>query len=88
MSQSQYFGSSSIQTSTLGQELVNLQSPNSAFGKFSFMNDQPCSVSINNSDFLFLRALQGFDCEKRDYSINSFIIKESGITYNWIGMLR
>ena len=84
---SQFFGSADILTSTSNQELVNLQSPNTAFGKFSFMNDQSCTVSINGSLPIRLRASQGFDCEKRDYHINSFVIIEPSITFNWIGML-
>jgi len=84
MSQSQYFGSADLQNSTANQELVPIDIQ---YSSFSFMNDIQCHVSINNSDFIFIRANQGFDVSKENYHINSFIIEESNITFNWVGML-
>jgi hypothetical protein len=84
-----FLGSPSIQTSTANQQLVP-NAPSSwtlgySFKKFSFANDQDCTITVNTDSPIFLRAGQGFESDKSDTPITSFLIKESGITYNWIG---
>jgi len=80
----QFFGTNAIQTSTASQELVQLTAPYTAYSKFSFMNDQSCQIQINTSSAIYLRAAQGFDTDRHDYHIYSFIIVTAGITYNFI----
>jgi len=84
---SQFMGSSDLQTSTPNQELIVLSASYESFRKFSFLNDQSCHVKINNSDPIFFRASQGFDADKKDYLIGSFIIVEGGITFNFVAEL-
>jgi hypothetical protein len=74
-------------TSTANQELITTPSgwTNIAFYKFSFYNDQACNVKINGSGSIPLRAGQGFESGIEDAKIKSFVIVESGISFNWIG---
>lgn len=53
--------------------------------KFSFFNDQDCTVIINDGDPIYLRANQGFQMDENDALIYSFVIVEEGISFNWIG---
>jgi hypothetical protein len=84
-----YVGTDSIKTSTSNQEII--PSPPSAWNqeyklyKFSFSNQQDCHVSINGGNQIFLPANQGFECDETDAPIYSFIIIESGISYNFLG---
>lgn len=83
-----YLGNPSLQTSTANKEVL----PNPPVGwtgkyncyKFSFDNDQPCTVKINNGSPIYLRGGQGFETKKEDAPIWSFIIVEAGITYNFV----
>ena len=78
-------GSPSLQTSTKNQEII----PEKQFYyKFSFMNHQDCTVRINNSEPIFLRAGLGFSMNEVDAYINSFIVLESGIEFHWLGGSR
>jgi len=79
---SRYYGSSAILTSSGGDELV----PDRVkFYKFSFMNHNvECTVSINNSDPIYLSPNQGFSANEVDAVIHSFVIIDSGVDYNWI----
>ena len=85
-----YLGTSSIQTSKTNQELIPNAPENWTIGyklvKFSFSNEQDCTVIINKGVTLFLKAGQGFEVGHDDAPITSFVIKEASITFNWIGM--
>lgn len=84
-----YIGSPSIQVSAANQEII--PSPPSHwttkynFYKFSFYNEQSCTVRINGGNPIFLRANQGFNIDLHDAPIWSFVIVEPNIHYNWIG---
>lgn len=85
-----YIGSSNLQTSVANEEII----PSPPQGQyryncytFSFMNDQACSVVINNSSSIYLRANQGFNMDENDAPIISFKIVENGITFNWIAAI-
>jgi hypothetical protein len=84
-----YVGSSQISVSTTSQEII--PSPPLSWNqgyklyKFSFINQQDCHVIINGGSQIFLPANQGFECDEDDAPIYSFIIVESGISYNYIG---
>ena len=88
---SAYKGSSDKLTST---ELVDIlaEATIKPFYVFSFINTEAWHVKINGSDPIFLDAGQGFDLESRPAiseqipPINSFMIVESGISYQWIGI--
>jgi hypothetical protein len=84
-----YIGSSDLQTSTTNQEIVS-SSPSGwtipfKLYKMSFLNNQDCHVKINGGDQIFLSAGQGFEMNENDAPIQSFIIVESGITFNFMG---
>jgi hypothetical protein len=85
-----YIGTDTLKTSVAQQELIpsppaNWNTKYSLY-KFTFMNDQDCSVLINgNLSAIFLRAGQGFDTDDSDAPIYSFKIVETGITYNFVG---
>jgi hypothetical protein len=82
-----YVGSSDLQTSTANMEVV----PNAPVGwtigynltNFSFYNDQACHVKINGGNQIYLRAGQGLDTSDANKPITSFVIVESGITFNY-----
>jgi hypothetical protein len=84
-----YIGSLSVQVSTANQEII--PSPPSHWStkyklyKFSFYNEQNCTVKINGGSPIFLRANQGFNIDLHDAPIYSFVIVEPNISYNWIG---
>jgi hypothetical protein len=85
-----YLGSSDTQVSTAMQNIV--PSPDASWNvgyklyKFSFINSQDCHVYINgSSQQIFLPAGQGFEMVEIDFPISSFVIKEAGISFSWIG---
>jgi len=85
-----YLGTDTLKTSTAMQEI--LPTPPSSYQykkynlyKFSFMNQQDCTVIVNGATTLFILAGQGFEITEIDQPINSFVVKESGITYTYIG---
>jgi hypothetical protein len=85
-----YIGTDTLKTSVAQQELIPSPPVNwtvkYSLYKFTFMNDQDCSVLINgNTTAIFLRAGQGFETTDSDAPIYSFKINESGITYNFVG---
>ena len=82
---SRFFGSSQLTTSTSNQEIVPR---GKIFYKFSFMNSQDCTVKINGSNPIFLRANQGFSMDEVDAYIHSFVIVEPNIEFNWVGGAR
>lgn len=85
-----YIGSPHLETSETSNYEVIPESPPTwsggySFYKFAFMNDQDCTVIINGGNPIFLRAGQGFSTDYYDKLIESFVIVEEGIQYNWIG---
>lgn len=84
-------GSQSLQTSTANMEIIPSPPDNWTvdyqLNPFSFMNDQDCTVRINGSDPIFLRAKQGFNLDHKYKTIRSFVIVEPEITFNWIGII-
>lgn len=87
-----YLGSANLQTTTTtNTECIpnapsNWTFPRYYFKKFTFVNpSQACHVSINGGTPIYLAANQGFSTDKDDDLINSFIIQESGISFNWMG---
>lgn len=85
-----YLGSSQVLVSVGGKNIIDDKPSNWTHDyklkKFSFNNEQNCTVKINNQTTLFLKAGQGFEVDKGDFPITSFIIVEAEISYNWIGM--
>lgn len=85
-----YLGSRELEVSTNLKEVIPDSPSDWSYGyelyKFSFMNDEDCTIIINNSEEpIYLRARQGFNMEIYDKTINSFVIVESGIHYNFVG---
>ena len=70
-------GSAALQTSTADEEILS----NNYFN-FQMINDQDCHVSINGSEYIFIRANQGITVD----TIHSLKIEEDDITFNWIGV--
>jgi len=85
-----YFGSNDLLVSTANKELIQQHAPRAGYEirayKFSFMNNENCHVKINGSGQILLQAGQGFNIDKDDEKILSFVIVEAGITYNYIGL--
>lgn len=84
-----FIGSSVLKTSVANEQLIptppsNYYRKQYSCYRFSFLNDQNCTVIANGTE-LFLRAGQGFETDENDVEIYSFIVKEAGITYNFIG---
>lgn len=62
------------------------------FKNFSFMNQQDCTVILNGRSSLtdednkiFLMANQGLNIFDDDIDVESFVIVEDGIGYNYVG---
>lgn len=77
-------GTDEIKASVANEELLP---KNHYFYKFSLMNDKDCTVSINDSDPIFLQENIGFSTDNADVNINSFKFLEDGVGYFWIGGL-
>ncbi|GLO66149.1 hypothetical protein [Oceanobacillus kimchii] len=77
-----FIGSPSLLLSEENQQVVPEKT---VFYKFSFLNDEDVHVKINNSHPIFIRAGQGFSMNEVDAYINSFVIVDAGISFNWIG---
>ena len=74
-------------TSTANQELVLpltgwTKAP--VYYKFSFYNDQACTVKINGNT-IPLRAGQGFESTDDDANIKSFIVVTATVDYSFLG---
>lgn len=84
-----YVGSPDITTSTANQQLVGTETGmtmNYSFKKFSFINYADCHVKINgDTNAIFLKANQGFEAESERFPINSFVVVESGIQFQFAG---
>lgn len=77
-----FLGSDEIKTSVANEELVP---QGKYFYKFSFVNENDCTVIINNEEPIFLKEGFGFSTNEVDPNISSFVIVESGIEFFWIG---
>jgi hypothetical protein len=78
------------QVSTENQEILTIIDPSLTFPRgiyheFSFLNNEACTVKINNSSPIPLDADQGVQINRDDTKLYSFIIVESGINYKWFG---
>lgn len=83
-----YLASPSMQTSTANQEIIYQKPEHWTHGyrlyKFSFSNKSDVTVIINNETTAFLEAGQGFEMAIGDKPIQSFIIVEADIIFNWL----
>lgn len=71
-------GSAALQTSVAEQEII----PSGyRFSNFNLLNTQACTISINQGDYIYIRASQGINID----ICNSCRIKEDNISFNWIG---
>jgi len=84
-------GSTALETSQANAEIV--PSPPItwvnvvyAFKEFELLNDQDCTLIVDGSDPIFLRANQGFKYFSEFNRIKSVKIVEAGVTYNWMGI--
>lgn len=86
-----YIGSDSVKTSSANQEII--PTPPAQLGwttkynlyKMSFMNNQSCTVKINNGDPIYLEAGMGFESNQVDSPIWSFVIITNNVQFYWIG---
>ena len=83
-----FIGTDSIKVSTTHQQIIPPAPSHWTMGyslyKLTFMNYQDCRIKINNGNPIFLQANQGFKTSEVDAVIDSFIIVESGIEYQFI----
>lgn len=85
-----YVGSSGIEVSTANQELVvtpvDWVNTKMFYSQFSFLNEDPCTVCINGSDPIYLRAFQGWNVEANKNNnlqpVKSFKIVEQNVKFN------
>jgi len=82
---SSYKASPSLQTSVAGAEVLPVPI---SFYKFVLINDQNCSLLINNDPVAkYIRAGQGFESTEIDPLTTSVKIVEANITFNWFGAI-
>lgn len=89
-SSGRYLSSNGYETTTVASKEIIPPSPSNwtygyIFKKFSFINETDCTVIINNEFTLHLIGGIGFEIDRNDVSIHSFVIVESGTRYYWIG---
>lgn len=82
-------GSPSILVSTVNQEVIPPTPTDWTekfyFKSFTFFNEDDCTVRINGSSSIFVRANQGITTTSpTDEEIYSFIVNEEGVRYTWI----
>lgn len=81
-----YLGSDQLETSSSNQQIIPNPPSDWTDGynliKFSFDNKQDCTVIVNG-ETIFLSSGEGFNTDKDDPPITSFIIKEAGIPFTW-----
>ena len=87
-----YVSSNGYETTTKASQEIIPQSPSTwsygyNFKKFSFLNKTNCTVIINGISTLHLIGEIGFEIDRTDEPIESFVIVESGTEYYWIGGL-
>lgn len=88
-------GSKTLNVTTSENEEIIPNAPSSwsvplSFSKFSFVNTEECHVILNGNSGLngeenrmYLREMQGLNLN--DVGVQSLVIVESGVHYNWIG---
>ena len=54
--------------------------------KLSFYSTMACTIVINKKYKIPLQAGRGFEVDYKDPSINSFVIEEANVTYEFIGV--
>lgn len=74
-----WYGSDDLETSVAETEIIPT---GIRLVNFKMLNDTDCHVSINGSDYIFIRANQGIVID----IISSLKIEEDGIAFNWIGV--
>lgn len=79
---SSYDGSPELMTSVAGEEIIP---DKRSYYKFSLINKQDTTVSVNESSPIFISAGVGFTMNEVDGRVSSFKILEDGIEYHWIG---
>lgn len=87
---SRYLGSSEVLTSVQNEEIIPKAPERWTLDRYelyklSFINYDPITVKINDGEPIFLDAEQGFECEKGDQVIKSFVILTENVRYSWIG---
>lgn len=86
-----FYGSEEIKVSIAGENIIpefeNWSYAPVRFKEISLMNTEDCSVQINESEPIFLRALQGFHFRSGNNTeyIDSIVFLESGIEYQILG---
>lgn len=90
-------GSNGLKITTVENEQIVPQAPQGwtvpiAFRSFTFMNTEECHIVLNGNsrlggeeNVIYLRPYQGFSVCEEDVKVFSFIIKEVGVEYNWVG---
>ncbi|MCM3387353.1 hypothetical protein M3649_04290 [Ureibacillus chungkukjangi] len=84
-----YLGTNKVEISVQNQEIVPPKKEKWTLGyhlyKFSFLNHQNCLVVVNQETEIYLEAGQGFEIDRYDKPITSFIIKNADIPFTWVG---
>lgn len=84
-----YLGSNKIEVSTANQEIIPNPPSNWTYGytlyKFTFKTYNDTNIIINGETNIFLRAEQEFQTDSGDAGIHSFVIVNSGVSYQWVG---
>ena len=83
-------GSPDVQISIAKQEILPSPPANWTypyyFYKLSFMNiDEPCHISINNGNWIYLDKFMGLNTDHKDMLVHSLRIQEGNIKFYWIG---
>jgi hypothetical protein len=73
-------GSADLQTSVAEEEIIPT---GIKYVNFEMLNDSACHVSINGSEYIYIRANQGIAID----FISSLKIEENSISFNWIGVM-
>lgn len=79
---SRYYGSSEIKTSVAEEEIVP---QGVSLYKISLHIENDTTVSINDSEPIFLKGGMGFSSEQNDAMIWSLKILDDGVSYFWVG---
>lgn len=85
-----YLGSKELEVSKTENHEVIPTPPNGwtlgfKLYKFSFLNKEICNVVINGNTELLLLPEQGWNMDRGDVPITSFIIKQKDVNYVWAG---
>lgn len=81
-----YDATDSIKTSTENVELIVKPKGSSSyqFYKFSFKNYDPCVVLINGKTRAYLNELDGFEMDRFDNPLFSFIVETPNVRYTFL----